>query len=79
MDLISPVPLLMCIAENDVLTPTDVALDVYSKAKEPKQLHLIRGAGHFDGHTGKWFDENSGVQVAFFRCAVATPSDFLLN
>lgn len=49
VDLISPTPLLMTIAENDVLTPTHLALDVYQRAKEPKQLNLLRGAGHFDG------------------------------
>lgn len=52
VDLISPTPLLMTIAEKDVLTPTHIALDVYSKAKEPKQLNILKGAGHFDGYVG---------------------------
>lgn len=38
--LISPRPLLMVVADSDRLTPTDLALDVYDKAKEPKKLFL---------------------------------------
>jgi fermentation-respiration switch protein FrsA (DUF1100 family) len=57
----------MTIAENDVLTPTHIALDVFSKAKEPKQLNILRGAGHFDGYTGPWFENNSKTQVEFFK------------
>ena len=39
----------MTVAENHVLTPTHVAIDAYSKAKEPKHLNILKGAGHFDG------------------------------
>lgn len=45
---ISPTPLLMTVAENDVLTPTDIALEAYTRAREPKQLQMLPG-GHFDG------------------------------
>ena len=38
----------MTVAENDVLTPVGLALDAYAKAKEPKQLNILRGAGHFE-------------------------------
>ena len=56
----------MVVATNDTLTMTDLELDAYSKALEPKQLHLIRG-GHFDAYTGPNFEENAGVQVEFLR------------
>ncbi|KAK4507182.1 hypothetical protein PRZ48_000916 [Zasmidium cellare] len=46
---LAPTPLLMTVAANDVLTPTDLALEAYSRAREPKQLHIIPG-GHFDGY-----------------------------
>jgi fermentation-respiration switch protein FrsA (DUF1100 family) len=47
--LISPTPLLMVIAADDRLTPTDLALDAYERAKSPKQLLLLKRAGHFNG------------------------------
>lgn len=40
---ISPTPLLMTVAQNDVLTPTDLALEAYSHAREPKQLNILPG------------------------------------
>jgi len=43
---ISPTPLLMIVATHDTLTPTDLALDAYQRALEPKNLVLITG-GHF--------------------------------
>jgi len=63
---ISPTPLLMTVAQNDVLTPTDVALETYSRAREPKQLHLIPG-GHFDGYTGSNFERNASTQAEFLK------------
>ncbi|KAK6441113.1 hypothetical protein LTR95_002660 [Oleoguttula sp. CCFEE 5521] len=63
---ISPTPLLMTIAQNDVLTPTDIALDAYTRAREPKQLHIIPG-GHFDGYSGPNFEKNAGRQAQFLK------------
>jgi fermentation-respiration switch protein FrsA (DUF1100 family) len=56
----------MTVAENDVLTPTDLALEAYSRALEPKQLHILPG-GHFDGYSGPTFEVNAGKQVQFLR------------
>lgn len=56
----------MTVAQNDVLTPTDVALETYSRAREPKQLHLIPG-GHFDGYTGFNFERNASTQAEFLK------------
>jgi len=63
---ISPTPLLMTVAENDVVTPTDLALESYQRAREPKQLHIIPG-GHFDGYSGPNFEKNAGVQAEFLK------------
>lgn len=46
---IAPTPLLMMPGTNDVLTPTQIALDVFQTAREPKSLHLLPG-GHFDAY-----------------------------
>jgi fermentation-respiration switch protein FrsA (DUF1100 family) len=48
---ISPTPLLMLPAQNDVLTPTELAIGAYEKAREPKKLLLLPG-GHFDAYVG---------------------------
>ncbi|KAK3705801.1 hypothetical protein LTR37_013108 [Vermiconidia calcicola] len=64
---IAPTPLLMTVAAQDILTPTDLALEAYSRAREPKQINILSGAGHFDGYTGKWFDTNAGCQTEFLK------------
>jgi fermentation-respiration switch protein FrsA (DUF1100 family) len=57
---ISPTPLLMSVAEH-------LALEAYSRAREPKQLQILPGAGHFDGYSGPWFEKNAGTQTEFLR------------
>jgi hypothetical protein len=66
---ISPTPLLLMPALNDVLTPTDLAIGAYEKAREPKKLEILPG-GHFDAyvdgfdHSGPaardWFVQHLG-------------------
>lgn len=63
---ISPTPLLMTVAANDVLTPTDLALEAYSRAREPKALHILPG-GHFDAYVGPNFERNVSRQIAFLK------------
>ncbi|KAK4951609.1 hypothetical protein LTR10_010586 [Elasticomyces elasticus] len=63
---ISPTPLLMTVAQDDVLTPPDLALEAFSRAREPKQLHIIPG-GHFDGYAGFNFERNAGRQTEFLK------------
>lgn len=46
MEFISPTPLLMIVATDDTITPTDLALAAYARALEPKQLVLLPG-DHF--------------------------------
>ena len=53
IERISPTPLLMIVARNDVITPTDLALSAYNRALEPKQLVLLPG-GHFDAYTASF-------------------------
>jgi len=47
--LISPTPFMMIVAQNDTLTPTDLAIEAFGRAREPKQLVIIPG-GHFDAY-----------------------------
>ncbi|KAJ5605997.1 Esterase/lipase [Penicillium lagena] len=63
---ISPTPLLMTVARNDVITPTDLALEAYSCALEPKKLHVLPG-GHYDAYSGPNFDQNVSLQAQFLQ------------
>jgi dienelactone hydrolase len=53
--LISPTPLLMLIAKNDVVTPYKFAFETFQDALEPKALKVLEG-GHFDAYNGAGFD-----------------------
>ena len=63
---ISPTPLLMTVAEKDHLTPADLALAAFERARQPKELHILKG-GHFDGYSGPYFQLNAGRQVEFLK------------
>jgi fermentation-respiration switch protein FrsA (DUF1100 family) len=56
----------MTVADNDVLTPTDLALEAYSRAREPKKLHMLPG-GHFDAYSGYNFERNASFQAQFLK------------
>jgi fermentation-respiration switch protein FrsA (DUF1100 family) len=62
--LISPTPLLMIVAEDDHLTPTDLALDAFDRAGEPKALEVLAG-GHFAPYT-ELFERSSRVAAEWF-------------
>jgi fermentation-respiration switch protein FrsA (DUF1100 family) len=61
---ISPTPLLMCVAEKDVLTVTDIAIAGYMNASEPKKLVILPG-GHFDAYVDG-FDVASSAAADWF-------------
>jgi fermentation-respiration switch protein FrsA (DUF1100 family) len=61
---ISPTPLLMQPAIGDHLTPCDLAVAAYEKAREPKRLNILPG-GHFDAYV-KGFDDSSGPARDWF-------------
>lgn len=62
---VSPTPLLMIVAEADYLTVTDVALEAYEEALEPKKLILIPG-GHFDPYRSQFERAGAGA-LEWFR------------
>lgn len=51
----SPCPLMMIVAEDDVVTPTDLAMHAFEQAGEPKKLVTIPG-GHFEPYV-RYFDQ----------------------
>jgi fermentation-respiration switch protein FrsA (DUF1100 family) len=61
---ISPTPLLMLPAINDVLTPTDLAIIAYEKARAPKHIEIMPG-GHFDMYVEN-FERSSSLARDWF-------------
>jgi fermentation-respiration switch protein FrsA (DUF1100 family) len=66
IELISPTPLLIVVAENDTLTPTDLAIAAYERARQPKKLVIIPGA-HFDAYTEPGFSYSAPPAVDWFK------------
>jgi fermentation-respiration switch protein FrsA (DUF1100 family) len=62
---VSPTPLLMLVADRDRIAPTDLALDAYERALQPKRLVLFRG-GHFDAYE-KQFETASRAATDWFE------------
>jgi uncharacterized protein len=62
---ISPTPLLLLPARNDVLTPTHLAIAAYEKARHPKRIELLPG-GHFDAYVDG-FEASSSPALEWFR------------
>jgi hypothetical protein len=52
---VSPIPMLMIVATHDVVAPTELALECFERALEPKQLLMMPG-GHFGAYEGDGFE-----------------------
>ena len=63
---ISPTPLLMVVAEDDRLTPTDLAIEAYQRAREPKKLVMFKG-GHFNGYQEPGLNITAPAAVDWFK------------
>jgi len=61
---VSPTPLLMIIADNDTITPTDIALRAFEQAHEPKKIVLLQG-DHYVPYL-EAFDRSSGAARDWF-------------
>ncbi len=64
--LISPTPLMIVVAENDTLTPTDLTIEAFGRAREPKRLVIVPGA-HFDAYTEPGFSSSAPPAVEWFK------------
>lgn len=66
---ISPTPLQMIIGLQDSVTCTDLQLEAYNRALEPKKLVLLSG-GHFAPYVAE-FELSSGAARDWFVCHLA--------
>jgi len=64
LNSISPIPILMIVADHDTITMTEDELAAYNQLKEPKALKLIKG-GHFTGYHDA-LDEASNAACEWF-------------
>lgn len=64
---ISPRPLLILIAEKDATIQPKAQEEAFGEALEPKTLHVIKNAGHFDPYYGEAFEESITVQLKFLK------------
>ena len=62
---IAPTPLLMIVATADHMSPTDLALDAYERALQPKKLLLVEG-GHYVCYRDK-FDWASQASLDWYQ------------
>ncbi|MBB1033966.1 alpha/beta hydrolase [Dietzia sp. CQ4] len=66
IDRISPTPLMMVVASGDVLTPADLSLEAFQRAREPKKVLVIPG-GHFEAYVDEQFEISAPQQLDWFR------------
>jgi uncharacterized protein len=64
VERIAPTPLLMILGDADVVCPTDLGLEAFNRAHEPKRLELYPG-GHFSAYTDQ-FDRAAGAATDWF-------------
>ena len=67
---ISPTPLLMIVGLQDHVTCTDLQLDAYSRALEPKKLVLLPG-GHFAPYSEAFEESSTAARDWFVRHLVS--------
>jgi fermentation-respiration switch protein FrsA (DUF1100 family) len=64
VERIGPTPLLMILGDADVVCPTDLGLDAFNRAHDPKRLELYPG-GHFSAYTDQ-FDRAANAATEWF-------------
>jgi hypothetical protein len=64
IERIGPTPLLMVVGDADVVCPTDLALEAFNRARQPKRLELYPG-GHFSAYTDQ-FERAAGAATEWF-------------
>lgn len=61
---VSPTPLLIVVAAGDHLVVSDITIEAYEQAREPKRLAILPG-GHFDAYVAG-FDGAAGAATEWF-------------
>jgi len=64
---VSPRPLLMLISANDSVVGTDIQVDAFEKAREPKKLVMLQNTNHFDFYFGETQKRVTEEMIAWFK------------
>jgi len=59
-------PILIVGAENDIVNPLQESQILFKKAKEPKNLYIVKDATHYEVYEGKKFNEVVKIEQAWF-------------
>jgi fermentation-respiration switch protein FrsA (DUF1100 family) len=70
IERIAPRPLLMIVADNDLVTPTAHARAAFQRAGAPKKLVEVAG-GHFEVYSGAGFATATAETVGWLRAHLA--------
>lgn len=66
VDKIAPRPVLFITTDNDRLVPPEESEQLFSHAKEPKKLVVLKGYGHYEVYQGQAFREVMAATIDWF-------------
>ncbi len=61
------VPLMLIGASEDIVCPVAETHMLYEKANEPRGIHIIEGARHYDVYEGEFFRQSCGAAVEWYK------------
>jgi alpha-beta hydrolase superfamily lysophospholipase len=60
-------PILVVGADRDEVNQVSESHSLYGQAQDPKSLHIVKGAGHYEVYEGKYFEEVFAVELEWFK------------
>lgn len=63
---IAPTPLLLIVAENDLLIPAELQREAFARAGDPAKALHVEPCGHFEIYDEPWFSRTSDRMVEWF-------------
>ncbi|MFC1591853.1 alpha/beta hydrolase [Thermodesulfobacteriota bacterium] len=61
------IPVQIIGADQDIVCPVEESKILYEKANEPKALHILAGARHYDAYEGEHFTVSAGKALEWYR------------
>lgn len=61
------VPIQIVAAEKDLVNPVFESEKLFESANEPKELHVVKNATHYEVYEGEHLNNVAGLQIAFFN------------
>jgi dipeptidyl aminopeptidase/acylaminoacyl peptidase len=67
VDKISPRPILLVTTDNDRLVPPEESEQLYTQAREPKKLVVLKGYGHYEVYQEPAFSEVMAATLEWYQ------------